>query len=115
MQRLFKAMICAFIACALCGCASVDDSGRRAAQGPAAPAETKASSQHLSTPGTGAQGQAAVANTTSPAPSTGNLPIAEVPETTYTFGPADRSNLSHAFVVKNAGKSDLIIKKVLPG
>jgi hypothetical protein len=100
MFRFFKVVLCLLFACALCGCASSETPGRAIAQAPAAPARAlvKAAPQNPS-----------------PSIATGAAPVAEVPETSYTFGVAVRSNLTHTFVVRNAGGSNLQIKKVLPG
>lgn len=119
MHRLFNLLLCFVVVYALCGCAGSDDAGRRMGQNSALPsrAETKAPSQDPSANVCILDPAAAVAasEACSPAPSTGDGPIVEVPESTYVFGSTIKRDFSHAFVIKNVGTSDLKIKKVLPG
>jgi len=42
-------------------------------------------------------------------------PVAQIPETSFDFGTTNGDAvLTHKFVVKNAGTSDLLIKKIFP-
>jgi hypothetical protein len=51
-----------------------------------------------------------------PVTETDKPPIAELSETTYDFGELSvEKDFVHSFSVRNTGKSDLNIKKVVPG
>jgi hypothetical protein len=116
MRRLFNVFVCSLVVYAVCGCAS-SDNGRISQESPVpSRAETKASSQNPSTANVCTLDPVAAAlEISSPAPSTGDGPVVEIPESTYVFGASVRSNFTHTFIVKNVGTSDLKIRKVLPG
>ncbi|SPF42877.1 hypothetical protein SBDP1_420020 [Syntrophobacter sp. SbD1] len=43
------------------------------------------------------------------------VPIVQLPETSYDFGTIGDGTFTHKFSIKNAGASELVIKKIIPG
>jgi hypothetical protein len=59
---------------------------------------------------------ASVQQTVSPTPATDNAPIVELPETTHDFGTiGEGKEYVYKFIIRNIGKSELKIKKIIPG
>ena len=119
MQRFFKGMLCFAVLCLLSGCTIFQAVSNRFAQKSRAilHPETKAPTQKCPTSqiclmDPFARGQ----KTSSSAPATGKASIMELPETTLDFGTMDEDKeYVHKFAIKNAGRSQLKIKKVIPG
>lgn len=50
------------------------------------------------------------------APAARNTPAIDIPETTFDFGEVfEGAEVTHDFIVKNAGKAELLIDQVRPG
>ncbi len=43
------------------------------------------------------------------------VPIVQLPETSFDFGTIGDGTFTHKFLIKNAGASELVIKKIIPG
>ena len=119
MQRLFIGLLCFPVLYGLCGCASFKDTFSRSGQeSPPQQSETKAPALIPATPQTCPLDPAScVPQTTSPAAAPDKTaPIVQVPETSYDFGiMREDKEFVHKFHIKNAGASELIIKKISPG
>ena len=117
MRLFFCGLLCSSALLMLCGCATFKGDSSLG-QGPAPQTETKAAAP---TPGTaGTQVSQPTSGTTGSVEVTPGTrapgPAVEVPERSFDFGVMrEDTDYSHAFVIRNVGTSELVIKKVQPG
>jgi hypothetical protein len=119
VQRLFTGLLCFAVLYGLCGCAAFKDSSSNSWQeSPPQQSETKSPGLIPETAQVCLLDPAAcVPQTTSPVAAPEKAaPVVQVPETSFDFGKMNEDKVFvHKFQIKNAGTSDLIIKKILPG
>jgi hypothetical protein len=117
MQRFFTGLLCFSVLMMFYGCATITDDSSVSGQKPASQTETKAAAP---TPGATETQVTAPPGTTgtgiTPAQDKPPAPAVEVPEKAFDFGVMrEERDYSHAFIIKNVGTSELIIKKIVPG
>ena len=118
MQRFLTGVLFLSVLLLLCGCATMTGDSSVSGQTPVTQTETKAAAP---TPGTaGTQVSQPTSGTTGSVEVTPGTrapgPAVEVPERSFDFGVMrEDTDYSHAFVIRNVGTSELVIKKVQPG
>jgi hypothetical protein len=119
VQRLFTGLLCFAVLYCLCGCAAFKDSSSGSWQ-ESTPQQSETKPPAL-IPETAQvcllDPAACVPQTTSPVAAPEKAaPVVQVPETSFDFGKMNEDKVFvHKFQIKNAGTSELIIKKILPG
>ena len=108
MQRFFNGLVCFSVLLMFYGCATITEDSSASGQKPVSQTEATVAAP---TPGTtGTSTVQATPGTRPPGPAV------EVAEASFDFGVMrEDKDYSHAFVIRNAGTSELIIKKVQPG
>lgn len=120
MQRLFIGLLCFSVLYIVCGCAAFKDSSSSSVQ--ESPTQQKSEAKAPDTiSGTlkvcPLDSVACVPENTSLAVAPDKAaPVVQLPETSFDFGIMNENReFVHKFQIKNAGSSDLIIKKIIPG
>ncbi len=117
MQRLFKGLLCFLVLFLIQGCASTKESSSHFLQKTLAvahlgknPPEEKQQKVCL------LDLNSAIPETTASTAPTEKAPVVQIPETSHDFGTVtEDKTLVHKFSIRNVGKSELRIKKVMPG
>ncbi len=119
MQRVIKGLLYFLALCLVSGCATAKQSSSNFFQKTLALAHLGTNPSEQKTEKGGVcllDLQAAIPESTAPAAPTDKAPIVQVPETTHDFGTVtEDKNLVHKFSIRNVGRSELKIKKVMPG